>query len=113
MPLYYLFLVRNDIKSVESLISYQVLKESKVERISTRQKEIYKESGIRKRACKTEEDIRDFQVWHGLKKIIVCTNSNLVAPRNYESVGFILYDRKTNASESAYTGDYLYYEIIL
>lgn len=60
----YLFLVRNDIKSVEGLISYQVLKESKVERISARQKEIYKESGIRKRACKTEEDIRDFQLWH-------------------------------------------------
>ena len=49
----------------------------------------------------------------GVKKIIVCTNSNLVAPRNYESVGFRLYDKKKNDSESAYTGDYLYYEIKL
>lgn len=40
-------------------------------------------------------------------------NSNLVAPKNYESVGFQLYDRKRNESESAFTGDYLYYEIIL
>jgi len=30
-----------------------------------------------------------------------------------ESVGFSLYDRKPNDTESAYTGDYLYYEIVL
>ena len=48
-----------------------------------------------------------------LKRIIVCTNSNLVAPRNYESAGFVLYGRKPNSTESAYTGDYLWYEIIL
>ena len=39
--------------------------------------------------------------YEGLKKIIVCTNSNLAAPKNYESGGFQLYDRKTNKSESA------------
>ena len=50
---------------------------------------------------------------YGLKRIIVSTNSNFVAPRNYESVGFKLYDRKENHSKSAYAGDYLYYEIIL
>ena len=60
-----------------------------------------------------QEAIRRISSYDGLKKIIVCTNSNLVAPRNYESVGFKLYDRKVNDSESAYTGDYLYYEIIL
>ncbi|MCR5622427.1 MAG: hypothetical protein K6G18_11325 [Treponema sp.] len=49
----------------------------------------------------------------GLKRIIVCTNSNLAAPKNYESVGFKLYDRKANETESAFTGDYLYYEIVL
>ena len=43
----------------------------------------------------------------------VLTNSNLIAPKNYESVGFVLYDTKPNRTESAYTGDYLYYEIIL
>lgn len=35
-----------------------------MERISARQKEIYKESGTRKRACKIEDDIRDFQICH-------------------------------------------------
>ena len=35
-----------------------------VERISNRQKEIYKESGARKRACKTMADVREFQIWH-------------------------------------------------
>lgn len=60
----YLFLVNNDIKSVESLITYEVLKGMDVERISNRQKEIYKESGIRKRACKTMADVREFQIWH-------------------------------------------------
>lgn len=60
-----------------------------------------------------QEAIRRISSYDGLKKIVVWTNSNLVAPRNYESVGFKLYNRKTNDSESSYTGDYLYYEIIL
>lgn len=60
-----------------------------------------------------QEAVRRISSYDGLKRIIVCTNSNLAAPRNYESVGFKLYDRKMNNSESAYTGDYLYYEIIL
>lgn len=60
----YLFLVRNDIKSVESLVAYEYLEGDRAERISARQKEIYKESGTRKRACKTEDDIRDYQIWH-------------------------------------------------
>lgn len=41
-----------------------------------------------------EETIRRIKEYEDLKKIIVCTNSNLVAPRNYESVGFLEYDRK-------------------
>lgn len=60
----YLFLVNNDIKSVEGLVTYEVLKEMDVERISNRQKEIYKESSMRKRACKTMADVREFQIWH-------------------------------------------------
>lgn len=60
----YLFLVRNDIKSVESLVTYEYFAGDRAEQISVRQKEIYKESGARKRACKTEDDIRDFQIWH-------------------------------------------------
>ena len=60
-----------------------------------------------------EEAIRRIKEYEGLKRIIVCTNSNLAAPKNYESAGFSLYDRKSNETESAYTGDYLYYEILL
>lgn len=60
-----------------------------------------------------QEAIRRIKTYDDLKKIIVCTNSNLIAPGNYQSVGFQLYDRKVNNSESSYTGDYLYYEIIL
>ena len=48
-------------------------------------------------------DARNKEIW----------DSNLVAPKNYESVGFRLYDRKMNDTKSTYTGDYLYYEIIL
>lgn len=60
-----------------------------------------------------EEALRRIRTYEGLKRIIVSTNSNLAAPKNYESVGFRLYDRKENDTESAYTGDYLYYELIL
>ena len=60
-----------------------------------------------------EEALRRIKQYEGLKRIIVGTNSNLVAPRNYESVGFVLADRKQNHTESEYTGDYLRYEIIL
>ena len=38
---------------------------------------------------------------------------NVDYTRNYESVGFILYDRKSNDSESAFSGNYLYYKIVL
>ena len=60
-----------------------------------------------------EEALRRIRQYEGLKRIIVCTNSNLTAPKNYESAGFVLYDRKPNRTDSAYTGDYLWYEIVL
>nr|WP_308627667.1 GNAT family N-acetyltransferase [uncultured Eisenbergiella sp.] len=59
------------------------------------------------------EAIRRIIEYDGLQKIIVCTNSNLIAPKNYESVGFKLYNRKENNTESAYTGSYLYYSMNL
>lgn len=59
-----MFLVQNDIKFVEGLVTYEYFEGVKAERISARQKKIYKEPGTRKRACKTEDDIRDFQIWH-------------------------------------------------
>lgn len=69
----------------------------------------YKRKGYGR--CQLQEAIRRIRLYDGLKKIIVCTNSNLVATKNYESVGFTLYDRKINYSDSAYTGDFLYYEL--
>ena len=74
-------------------------------------RESYKRKGYGHRQLK--EALHRIKEYEGLKKIIVCTNSHLAAPKNYESVGFTLYDRKPNYTQSAYTGDYLYYEIIL
>lgn len=59
------------------------------------------------------EAIRRIKEYDGLQKIIVCTNSNLIAPKNYESVGIKLYNRKENNTESAYTVSYLYYSMNL
>lgn len=59
------------------------------------------------------EALRRIRGYENLKRIIVGTNSLLIAPRNYESAGFRLYDRKSNDTDSAYTGDFLYYEILL
>ena len=55
------------------------------------------------------EAVRRIREYEGLREIRVCTNSRLIAPKNYESVGFVLYDRKENRGESAFSGDYLYY----
>ena len=74
-------------------------------------RERYKGRGYGK--LQLEEAIRRIKTYEGLKRIIVGTNSNLTAPKNYESVGFVLYDRKPNDTESAYTGDFLWYEMIL
>ena len=60
-----------------------------------------------------EDAIRRIRMYEGLKRIIVCTNGNLIALKNYESAGFVLYDRKPNDTESVFAGDYLYYEMIL
>ena len=59
------------------------------------------------------EAIRRIKEYEGLREIRVCTNSGLIAPKNYESVGFALYDRRENRDEAAFSGDYLYYKIQL
>ncbi len=74
-------------------------------------REKYKGRGYGRMQLK--EALRRIRKYKGLKRIIVCTNSRLIAPKNYESVGFVLYDSKPNRTESAYTGDFLYYEMIL
>lgn len=57
--------------------------------------------------------MRILSIYEGLREIRVLTNSSLIAPKNYESVGFVLYDRKENSGETAFAGDYLYYRIQL
>ena len=69
----------------------------------------YKGNGYGKKQL--SEAIRQIRKYDNLKRIIVQTNSNLIAPHNYESVGFKLVQRKKNNSESAFSGDYLDYEI--
>ena len=59
-----------------------------------------------------EEALRRIKGYKGLKRIIVTTNSHFIAPKNYESVGFVLVGRKPNNTETAYAGDYLHYELI-
>lgn len=71
----------------------------------------YKGNGYGKKQL--QEAIDRIQKYEGLKKIIVETNSNLVAPHNYESVGFKLYERRKNEGETAFSGDCLEYEMIL
>ncbi len=57
------------------------------------------------------EALRRIREYEGLKEIRVRTNSNLIAPKNYESAGFVLYDRKRNQGETAFSGDDLHYRI--
>lgn len=71
----------------------------------------YKGYGYGKRQL--QEAIDRIRQYDGLKKIIVGTNSNLIAPHNYESVGFKLCQRRKNESYTVFSGDYLDYEIIL
>lgn len=60
-----------------------------------------------------DEAINRIKKYPGLKRIIVRTNANLIAPKNYESVGFVLCGREKNETESIHTGDFLQYEIVL
>lgn len=71
----------------------------------------YKGKGYGK--LQLREAVDRIKAYPDLRRIIVETNSNLIAPKNYESVGFRLYDRKENHTEIAFSGDYLEYEILL
>jgi len=57
----YLLLVNNDIKSIVDFISE---KEDRIQQIEDRQKEIYRESSSRKQNIKTDEQYREYQMWH-------------------------------------------------
>ena len=60
----YLLLVNNDIKDVAGLVMYRSEQQEKMQRIDDRQQEIYKENASRKRKIKTDEQYREYQVWH-------------------------------------------------
>ena len=60
----YLLLVNNDIKSVVELVDFIGEQEEKIQQIEDRQKEIYRESSSRKRTIKTDEQYREYQIWH-------------------------------------------------
>ena len=60
----YLLLVNNDIKSVVELVDFISQQEEKIQQIEDRQKEIYRESSSRKRKIKTDEQYREYQMWH-------------------------------------------------
>ena len=49
-------------------------------------REKYKRQGYGHRQL--EDAVCRIKEYEGLKRIIVCTNSNLAAPKNYELVGF-------------------------
>ena len=60
----YLLLVNNDIKDVAGLVKYWSEQQEKMQRIDDRQQEIYKENSSRKHRIKTDEQYREYQVWH-------------------------------------------------
>ena len=60
----YLLLVNNDIKDVVGLVKFQSELQEKMQRIDDRQQEIYKENSSRKRKIKTNEQYREYQMWH-------------------------------------------------
>ncbi len=60
----YLLLVNNDIKSVVELVDFISEQEEKIQQIEDRQKEIYRENSSRKGKIKTDEQYREYQIWH-------------------------------------------------
>lgn len=60
----YLLLVNNDIKSIVELVDFIGEQEEKIQQIEDRQQEIYRESSSRKRNIKSEEQYREYQMWH-------------------------------------------------
>lgn len=71
----------------------------------------YKGNGYGKKQL--QEAINRIREYEGLKKIIVGTNCNLIAPHNYEGVGFKLVQERKNEDASSFSGDYLEYEMLL
>lgn len=60
----YLMLVDNNIRDFSDLLDYRSEQEKKMKEINDRQHEIYRLSSGIKRAIKTDEQYRDYQLWH-------------------------------------------------
>lgn len=60
----YLLLVNNDIKDVVELVNFRSRQKEKMQYIEDRQKELYRESSSRKLCIKSEEQYREYQMWH-------------------------------------------------
>lgn len=56
--------MNNDIKDVVELVKYRSEQQEKMQQIDDRQQEIYKENSSRKRRIKTDEQYREYQMWH-------------------------------------------------
>ena len=60
----YLMLVDNNIRDFSDLLDYRSEQEKKMKEIDDKQHEIYRLSSSKKRAIKTDEQYRDYQLWH-------------------------------------------------
>ena len=60
----YLMLVDNNIRAFSDLLDYRSEQEKKMKEIDDRQHEIYRLSSGKKRAIKTDEQYRDYQLWY-------------------------------------------------
>ena len=60
----YLMLVDNNIRDFSDLLDYRSEQEKKMKEIDDKQHEIYRLGSSKKRAIKTEEQYRDYQLWH-------------------------------------------------
>ena len=59
-----MLLVNNDIKDVVELVNFRSEQKEKMQQIEDRQQEIYRENSSRKRKIKTDEQYREYQIWH-------------------------------------------------
>ncbi|MBR6020835.1 MAG: GNAT family N-acetyltransferase [Kiritimatiellae bacterium] len=59
-----------------------------------------------------QEALRRIKSSKSPARILVTTNANLLAPKNYESVGFTILSRTPNPTPSSFTGDFLHYELL-
>ena len=60
----YLMLVDNNIRDFSDLLDYRSEQEKKMKEIDDRQHEIYRLGSSKKREIKTEEQYRNYQLWH-------------------------------------------------